>query len=86
MAKDLPSLINDSLEQQLKSDEATKVASDNLASQMKQFSASNQTFTKASLTINKFAKAQIDKINPFKKLGAAFDKSFIGQKKIQIKE
>jgi len=89
MAKDkndLPKLVTASMEESMKSDQKAVVAQDNLTKQMKVFADSNKTFAKTSVALNKFASAQIDKINPFKKLGASFDKSWVGQKRIQIKQ
>ena len=83
---DLPKLVTEAMEESIKSDQKSTLAQENLANQMKVFSDSNRIFAKTSLSLNKFASAQIDKINPFKKLGAAFDKSWIGQKNIQVKE
>ena len=84
--KNLPKLVSDAMESSISSDEKAAIAQQNLANQMKVFADSNKAFAKTSVTLNKFAAAQIDKINPFKKLGAAFDKSWLGQKRIQIKE
>lgn len=89
MAKDkndLPQLVTQAMEESIKSDQKSTLAQENLANQMKVFADSNKMFAKTSITLNKFASAQIDKINPFKKLSTAFDKTFIGQKRIQIKE
>ena len=89
MAKDkndLPQLVTEAMEESIKSDQKSTLAQENLANQMKVFADSNKMFAKTSITLNKFASAQIDKINPFKKLGAAFDKTWVGQKSIQVKE
>jgi len=83
---DLPQLVTEAMEESIKSDQKSTLAQENLANQMKVFADSNKMFAKTSVTLNKFASAQIDKINPFKKLGAAFDKSWLGQKRIQVKE
>lgn len=83
---DLPQLVTEAMEESIKSDQKSTLAQENLANQMRVFSESNKMFAKTSVTLNKFAAAQIDKINPFKKLGAAFDKSWLGQKRIQVKE
>ena len=83
---DLPQLVTEAMEESIKSDQKSTLAQENLANQMKVFADSNKMFAKTSVTLNKFAAAQIDKINPFKKLGAAFDKTWIGQKRIQVKE
>lgn len=83
---DLPKLVTEAMEESIKSDQKSSFAQENLANQMKVFADSNKIFAKTSITLNKFASAQIDKINPFKKLGAAFDKTWIGQKNIQVKE
>lgn len=83
---DLPQLVTEAMEESIKSDQKSTLAQENLANQMRVFSESNKMFAKTSVTLNKFAAAQIDKINPFKKLGAAFDKTWLGQKRIQVKE
>lgn len=90
MAKDkeskLPDLIEKSIaadqESTAKANEASRV----LSQQMKVFASSNQAFTKATLSLNNFAKTQIDKINPFKKMKEGLDKTFAGRKLVQRKE
>jgi len=84
--KKLPELVTKAMEGSMESDARMTEASKELANQMKIFSDSNKAFNKTSMALNQFAKSQMDSINPFKKIKAGFDKTFVGQKMTQIKE
>lgn len=90
MAKDKESKLPDLIEKSIAADQETTAkaneASRVLSQQMAVFASSNKSFTKATLSLNNFAKSQIDKINPFKKMKEGLDKTFIGRKLIQKKE
>jgi len=57
-----------------------------LQNAMRAFTASNKIFSRTADSLNKFAKAQVSKLNPFAKLKDGFDKSFIGQNLARKKE
>lgn len=84
--KKLPELVTKAMEGSMESDARMTEASKELANQMKIFSDSNKAFNRTSMALNQFAKSQMDSINPFKKIKAGFDKTFVGQKMTQIKE
>jgi hypothetical protein len=83
--KKLPELVTKAMEASIESDAKMSDAGKELTNQMKIFSDSNKAFAKTSAALNQFAKSQLDNINPFKKIKDGFDKSFVGQKLIQIR-